>query len=145
MIETLPASHRRRVVFFDVENTSRAQHIARVLEHLGADPARDGTRFIAVGNWRVVSAETARLLASRGARLLHSAPAVGVTDWTDLRIGVAAGVWLADARPGDLIEIVSDDRAFDAVGDVAATLGVAFRRLSHRLLFGATSRGRARR
>ena len=36
------------------------------------------------------------------------------------------------ARPGDLLEIVSDDRAFDAVGDVATSLGIAFRRLSYR-------------
>ena len=36
--------------------------------------------------------------------------------------------------PRDLIEIVSDDRAFDAVGDVAASLGIEFRRLSYRRL-----------
>src|SRR2546425_6707348 len=40
------------------------------------------------------------------------------------------------ARPGDVLEIVSDDRAFDAVGDVAAALGIAFRRLSYRTLTG---------
>ena len=34
----------------------------------------------------------------------------------------------------DLIEIISDDRAFDAVGDVAAVLGVEYRRLSYRNL-----------
>ena len=49
---------------------------------------------------------------------MHSAPSTGVRDWSDLRIAVAAGIWLAAARPGDVIEIVSDDRAFDAVGDV---------------------------
>jgi hypothetical protein len=48
-------------------------------------------------------------------------------------------VWLGSARPGDLIEIISDDRAFDAVGDVAALLGVEYRRLSHRGLTGASS------
>src|SRR5262249_39381803 len=53
-------------------------------------------------------------------------------DWSDLRIAVAAGIWLAAAGPGDTIEIVSDDRAFDAVGDVAASLGIGFRRLSYR-------------
>jgi hypothetical protein len=35
-----------------------------------------------------------------------------------------------------MIEIVSDDRAFDAVGDVASSLGVTFRRLSYRGLLG---------
>jgi len=45
---------------------------------------------------------------------------------------VAAGVWLGAARPGDVLEIVSDDRAFDAVGDVATSLGISFRRLSYR-------------
>ena len=73
-----------------------------------------------------------RLLAARGAHLVHSAPSTGVRDWSDLRIAVAAGIWLAAARPGDVIEVVSDDRAFDAVGDVAASLGIEFRRLSYR-------------
>ena len=123
----------RGAVFFDVENTSRAQHIERVIHHL-ALPRRRDTDFIAVGNWRVVSVETARLLARHGARLLHSAPAAGVKDWSDLSIAVAAGLWLGEARPGDSIAIVSDDRAFDAVGDVAASLGVAFQRLSFRRL-----------
>ncbi len=89
---------------------------------------------MAVANWRVVGHEAARLLAARGAHLVHSAPSTGVRDWSDLRIAVAAGIWLASARPGDIIEIVSDDRAFDAVGDVAASLGIEFRRLSYRRL-----------
>jgi len=55
-----------------------------------------------------------------------------VRDWSDLWIAVAAGRWLANARPGELLEVVSDDRAFDAVGDTAATLGVIFRRTSYR-------------
>ena len=42
---------------------------------------------------------------------------------------------LAPVAPADYrIEIVSDDRAFDAVGDVATSLGIAFRRLSYRRL-----------
>src|SRR5262249_7509621 len=72
--------------------------------------------------------------------LVHSAPSVGVRDWSDLRIAVAAGVWLASARPGDVIEVVSDDRAFDAVGDVSASLGITFRRLSFRGITGDSSR-----
>ena len=125
-----PAS--RRVVFFDVENTSRMQHIGRVIDHLALDRVGTRTDFIAVGNWRVIGHDTGRLLARHGAQLVHSAPAVGVRDWSDLRIAVAAGVWLGAARPGDLLEIVSDDRAFDAVGDVASSLGISFRRLSYR-------------
>ena len=102
---------------------------------------------MAVANWRVVGHEAARLLAARGAHLVHSAPSTGVRDWSDLRIAVAAGIWLAAARPGDVIEIVSDDRAFDAVGDVAASLGIEFRRLSYRRLQGglAGDGGRSRR
>ncbi len=130
----LPAG--RRAIFFDVENTSRAEHIARVLAHLAVDRVGRRTDFFAVGNWRVIGHDTARLLARHGAGLVHSAPSVGVRDWSDLRIAVASGVWLAGARPGDVIEIVSDDRAFDAVGDVAASLGVTFRRLSYRALLG---------
>ena len=131
----MPTSHR--AIFFDVENTSRAQHIARMIEHLGIDRAGFRTEFVAVGNWRVIGHDTARLLARHGAHLVHSAPSVGVRDWSDLRIAVAAGAWLAGARPGDVVEIVSDDRAFDAVGDVAASLGITFRRLSYRALAGA--------
>ena len=134
-----PFPHRRRAIFFDVENTSRAQHIARVIDHLAIDRLGHRTEFVAVGNWRVVGHDTARLLAAHGAHLVHSAPSVGVRDWSDLRIAVAAGAWLAAARPGDVIEIVSDDRAFDAVGDVAASLGIFFRRLSYRGLTGAST------
>jgi hypothetical protein len=126
----------RRGIFFDVENTSRAADISRVLEHLDIDWVGHATEFMAVGNWRVIGHDTARLLARKGAALVHSAPSVGVRDWSDLRIAVAAGVWLAGARPGDVVEIVSDDQAFDAVGDVAASLGVMFRRTSYRALVG---------
>ena len=128
----------RRAIFFDVENSSRSDHVARVLAHLDVDRVTCATDLVAVGNWRVVSHETARLLAQRGAILVHSAPSVGVRDWSDLRIAVDAGVWLATARPGDSIEIITDDQAFDAVGDVATSLGVRFRRLSFRALSGAS-------
>jgi hypothetical protein len=131
-----PLPFSRRAIFFDVENSSRPEHISRVIEHLAVDRVGRRTDFVAVGNWRVVGTDTARLLARHGAQLAHSAPATGVRDWSDLRIAVAAGVWLASARPGDVVEIVSDDRAFDAVGDVAASLGIAFRRLSYRGLVG---------
>ena len=130
----LPAT--RRAIFFDVENTSRVQHIARVIDYLVVDRLGRRTDFVAVGNWRVIGHDTARLLAGHGAQLLHSAPSVGVKDWSDLRIAVGAGVWLGTARPGDILEIISDDRAFDAVGDVATGLGIAFRRLSYRGLIG---------
>jgi len=133
----LPAG--RRAVFFDVENTSHSGHIERVIEHLALDRVGQRTEFVAVGNWRVIGPDTARLLARHGAQLVHSAPSAGVKDWSDLRIAVSAGVWLAAARPGDELEIVSDDRAFDAVGDVATALGIAFRRLSSRALVGAPS------
>ena len=129
-----PRPPGRRAIFLDVENTSRAQHLAHVIDHLGVNPWDRRTELVAVANWRVVGHEAARLLAARGAHLVHSAPSTGVRDWSDLRIAVAAGIWLASARPGDIIEIVSDDRAFDAVGDVAASLGIEFRRLSYRRL-----------
>src|SRR5437870_3434051 len=135
--EERPYPAARRAIFFDVENTSRAQHIARVIEHLQIDRRGYRTEFFAVGNWRVIGHDTARLLARHGGDLVHSAPSVGVRDWSDLRIAVAAGAWLAGARPGDVLEIVSDDRAFDAVGDVAAGLGITYRRLSYRALAGA--------
>ena len=127
----------RRAVFFDVENTSHAPHVERTLRHLGLDRRSARTDFLAVGNWRVIGLDIGRILSRAGAQLVHSAPATGVRDWSDLRIAVSAGVWLGAARPGDRIEIVSDDRAFDAVGDVAAALGVEFHRLSHRALSGA--------
>jgi hypothetical protein len=131
-----PFPATRRAIFFDVENTSRVQHIARVIDYLAVDRLGRRTDFVAVGNWRVIGHDTARLLAGHGAQLLHSAPSTGVKDWSDLRIAVAAGVWLGTARPGDILEIITDDRAFDAVGDVATSLGIAFRRLSYRGLTG---------
>jgi hypothetical protein len=131
-----PLPSARCAIFFDVENTSRPEYVARVLDHLSPDWSRRAIELVAVGNWRVIGNDTARLLAGRGAHLVHSAPSSGVRDWSDLRIAVAAGAWLAAARPGDAIEIVSDDHAFDAVGDVAASLGVAFRRVSYRVLAG---------
>jgi len=131
-----PRPPNRRAVFFDVENTSRPEHVESVLRHLQLDRYSVTLDLIAVGNWRVIGHDTARILAKRGAQCVHSAPSVGVRDWSDLRIAVAAGVWLASAHPGDVIDIISDDQAFDAVGDVAASLGVAFRRMSYRLMAG---------
>ena len=127
----------RRAVIFDVENSSRVEHIARMLEHLGLGTLDRQTRLMAVGNWGVIGYDTARLLARHGAELVHTAPAFGVKDWSDLRIAVTAGIWLAGARPGDVLDIITDDQAFDAVGDVAAGRGVDFHRLSYRALVGA--------
>src|SRR5258705_12381358 len=133
-----PLPTGRRAIFVDVENSSRADHIGRVLDHLAIDRGDRRVDLIAVGNWRVIGADSARLLARRGAQLVHSAPATGVRDWSDLRIAVSAGVWLGSGRPGDLIWVISDDRALDAVVDVAAALGVEYRRLSYRNLSGGT-------
>ena len=127
---------QRRGIFFDVENTSRPEDIEHVLRYLVIDRVGIDTDFTAVGNWRVIGHEPARILAHAGANLVHSAPSVGVRDWSDLRIAVTAGVWLAGARAGDMLDIVSDDQAFDAVGDVAASLGVQFHRLSYRAITG---------
>jgi hypothetical protein len=124
----------RRAVIFDVENSSRVEHITRMLEHLELGKLDRETRVMAVGNWGVIGQETAKLLARHGAELLHTAPAFGVKDWSDLRIAVGAGIWLGEACPGDVLEIITDDQAFDAVGDVAAGRGVVFRRLSYRTL-----------
>ncbi len=132
-----PPPAPRRVVFLDIENTARPEHMARVIEYLVPGRIGPEIQLVAVGNWRVIGQEMGRLLAARGAQLVHSAPSVGVRDWTDLRIAVSAGVWLATARAGDVLEVVSDDRAFDAVGDVAAALGIGFRRLSYRTLVTA--------
>ncbi len=124
----------RRVVIFDVENSSRVEHVTRMLEHLELGKVDRATRIMAVGNWGVIGPETAKLLSHHGAELVHTAPAFGVKDWSDLRIAVGAGIWLGEACPGDVLEIITDDQAFDAVGDVAASRGVVFRRLSYRSL-----------
>jgi hypothetical protein len=126
----------RRAVFIDVENTSSEGALIGALDQLEIDRTSMPTEVVAVGNWRVIGQHVARLLAQRGARLLHTAPATGVKDWSDLSIAVAAGIWLGRAQPGDQIEIVSADRAFDAVADAAANLGVKFRRLTYGPLSG---------
>ena len=129
-----PLPTGRRAIFVDVENSSRADHIGRVLDHLAIDRADRRVDLIPVGNWRVIGADSARLLARRAPSSSTARPPPACGDWSDLRIAVSAGVWLGSGRPGDLIEIISDDRAFDAVGDVAAVLGVEYRRLSYRNL-----------
>src|SRR4029077_13367282 len=92
------------------------------------------TDGLAMGKWAGVGQETGRVLARHGARLLHSAPPPRVKDWSDMRIAVNAGRWRGTARPGDALQIVTDDQAFDAVGDVASGHGVDFERLSYRAL-----------
>lgn len=129
---TEPARSPRRAIFIDVENTSREEDLFQVIEALKIDRGAQPTELTAVGNWRAVGPTTARRLAALGAHLVHSAPARGVRDWSDLSIAVAAGCWLGQACAGDVLEIVSNDRAFDAVGDIAAARGVIYRRLQHR-------------
>jgi hypothetical protein len=122
----------RHAVFVDVENTNSEQALFDVLDALSIDRSARPTEMTAVGNWRVVGQQLGRRLGALGAQLVHSAPARGVRDWSDLWIAVAAGCWLGQARPGDILEIISNDRAFDAVGDAAAARGVVFHRLQHR-------------
>jgi hypothetical protein len=122
----------RRAVFIDVENTSSEQDLVRVLDELALDLSAGNTEITAIGNWRVIGQQLGRSLAQRGAHLVHSAPATRVSDWSDLWIAVHAGMWLGRSRPGDAIDIVSHDRAFDAVGDAAARLGVKFTRITYR-------------
>jgi hypothetical protein len=129
-----PTRTPRRAIFIDVENTSSEESLLTVIEHLKIDRTVQPTELIAAGNWRSVGARVARLLGSLGAQLVHSAPAVGVRDWSDLWIAVAAGRWLGTAAAGDTLEIVSDDRAFDAVADTAASIGIVFKRISYRNL-----------
>ena len=74
----LPAS--RRAIFFDVENASQPRQVTRVIEHLAIDRLGRRIEFVAVGNWRVIGPDTARLLARHGAQLVHSAPSTGVRD-----------------------------------------------------------------
>lgn len=128
----LAAVGPRRAVFIDVENTSSESELARVLDELAIDLTAGNTDVTAIGNWRVVGQQLGRSLAQRGAHLVHSAPATRVPDWSDLWIAVQAGIWLGRSRPGDAIDIVSHDRAFDAVGDAAARLGVRFNRITYR-------------
>jgi len=127
-----PAPPGRRAVFIDVENTSSKAELMGALDGLAL--GEDGRRveMTAIGNWRVVGQDLGRALAERGAQLVHSAPVSRVSDWSDLWIAVSAGIWLGTARPGEVLEVVSHDRAFDAVGDAAARLGVTFRRVTYR-------------
>lgn len=128
-----PAERRpRHAIYIDVENTSSKAALLSVIDALKIDRQKESIEVSAVGNWRTVGQDVGRELASLGAQLVHSAPARGVRDWSDLWIAVAAGGWIARAVPGDILEIVSNDRAFDAVGDAAAAQGVLFKRVPHR-------------
>jgi len=111
----------RRAIFIDVENTSSEEALLAALDQIGFDRVGSTTELVAVGNWRVIGAHVARMLAQRGARLVHT------------------------ARPGDTIEIVSADRAFDAVGDASAALGVTYRRVAYASTAVAPERAPARR
>lgn len=121
----------RRAIFIDVENTSSEAALFEVIESLKIDRREQTVELTAVGNWRTIGPLIARRLGALGAQLVHSAPARGVRDWSDLWIAVAAGCWLGQASAGDVLEIISNDRAFDAVGDAAAARDVVFRRLQH--------------
>ncbi len=127
-----PVTGGRRAIFIDVENTSSEDALFEVIDALKIDRHARTVELAAVGNWRAIGPQMARRLASIGAQLVHSAPARGVRDWSDLWIAVAAGCFLGQAAPGDVLEIVSNDRAFDAVGDAAAARGVAYERLQLR-------------
>lgn len=120
----------QRTIFIDVENTSHQAELEKVIDKLDIDRTRQPTRIVGVGNWRLIGQRLARQLASLGAQLVHSAPVSGVRDWSDLWIAVSAGLELGRAKAGDILEIVSNDRAFDAVGDSAAALGITFRRVT---------------
>ncbi len=127
-----PVASGRRAIFIDVENTSSEDALFEVIDALKIDRHARTVELAAVGNWRAIGPQMARRLASIGAQLVHSAPARGVRDWSDLWIAVAAGCFLGQAAPGDVLEIVSNDRAFDAVGDAAAARGVVYERLQLR-------------
>jgi hypothetical protein len=131
----------RRLVLIDVENASNESELIARLESLHIDHSEQATEIHALGNWRLASIHVARRLASLGVSLLHTAPAAGVRDWSDLRLAVTAGCWLAEAVPGDKLEILSNDQAFDAVGDAAAARGVAFQRIQHGAGGSAARRG----
>jgi hypothetical protein len=118
-------------VFIDVENTSNEAGLSGVLDEVDLDGLGTTTEAIAIGNWRVIGQGLARSLAARGVQLVHSAPAARVRDWSDLWIAVQAGIWLGRARAGDALDIISHDRAFDAIGDAASRLGVGFRRFTY--------------
>jgi hypothetical protein len=130
-VATVALRPLRRAIFIDVENTTSEAALFDAIESLKIDRREQPVELTAVGNWRTVGPLVARRLCTLGAQLVHSAPARGVRDWSDLWIAVAAGCWLGQATAGDVLEIISNDRAFDAVGDAAAARGVVFRRLQH--------------
>ena len=135
-----PAPPARRAVFIDVENTSSEEELIKVFDHLEVDQKLHPTEITGIGNWKALGSRFARTLGRYGAQLVHTAPMTGVRDWSDLWIAVNVGRWLARANAGDLLDIVSDDRAFDAIGDAAAAVGVHFRRISYHGVSGRTVR-----
>ena len=104
----------------------------------GPEPGRR-TDFVAVGNWRVIGHDTCPL-ARPPRRPPHPQRAVRRCARLERsqdrrRRRRVAGEC---ARWGTCSRSSASDRAFDAVGDVAASLGIDFRRLSHQGITGAT-------
>lgn len=120
------------MVIFDVENSSRVEHVTGLVEHLGLATLDGRTALLAVGNWAVVAQETARILARHGgtADAQRTEAAREGLDRPPYRGG--CGLLARDRAARRPAQIVTDDQAFDAVGDVASGYGVLFERLAFR-------------
>jgi len=123
---------RRQAIFIDIENIGSRVVLAAALRQLGCGSSGPSTDVFVFGNLGIVSEQVAQMLIAHGARLIDTNPPPTVKDWTDLALATAAGTWLALASAGDCLGVVSSDRAFDAIGDAAARVGVTYRRLSNR-------------
>ena len=119
----------RHLLVVDVDESSGVDEIARLLADLEPRILRADTELLAVGDWRALVDEAAALLVRRGVRLVPSAPHLDRGSRRGVPIAVAIGLWLSGSAPGAALEILSEDHAFDTVGEVATSRGAIFRRL----------------
>jgi len=125
------------LVLLDIGESTGVAAIASALDDLGSQSLNSDGAVLAVSAGCTLDPEAALLLARRRVRSIPVRPEPGSGIRRGVALAVAAGLWLSSSKPGDLLEIVSDDLIFDTVGNVATGRGAVFRRVPyHQAAFG---------
>ena len=120
------------LVLHDVAESTGVAAIARALDDLGPQALHTDGAVLAVSAGRTLDPQAEDVLAGRHVRSIPVGPEPGPGSRRGVTLAVAAGLWLSRSKPGDILEIVSDDLVFDTVGNVATGRGAVFRRVPYR-------------